>query len=107
MMNAELVKARQTRIIIPTVYREDYMGALRKLTRQQRPSAYIRMLSRAQQFSATITGANMDEMQYQLEKANAFLEPEEGKLAFSPLLQKHEGPGSNEEDEERSKGVGR
>jgi len=107
MMNAELVKARQTRIIIPTVYREDYMGALRKLTRQQRPSAYIRMLSRAQQFSATITGANMDEMQYQLEKANAFLEPEEGKLAFSPLLQKHEGPGSNEEDEERSRGVGR
>ena len=56
MMNAELVKARQTRIIIPTVYREDYMGALRKLTRQQSPAPYIRMLARAQQFSATING---------------------------------------------------
>ena len=28
MMNAELMNANQTRIIIPTVYRDDYMGAL-------------------------------------------------------------------------------
>jgi fido (protein-threonine AMPylation protein) len=85
MMNAELVKAGQTRIIIPTVFREDYMGALRQLTRQQSPSAYIRMLSRAQQFSATIIGKNMEEMQYQFEEANAFLEPERGKLKFNPI----------------------
>jgi fido (protein-threonine AMPylation protein) len=39
MMNAELVKVEQTRIIIPTVYREDYLGTLRRLTRQQDPLA--------------------------------------------------------------------
>ena len=45
MMNAELVKAEQTRIIIPTVYRDDYLGALRRLTRQQDPIAYIKMIN--------------------------------------------------------------
>ncbi len=34
MMNAELVKAGQTRIMIHTVYRDDYLGALRRLTKQ-------------------------------------------------------------------------
>ena len=80
MMNAELVKAEQTRIIIPTVFREDYIGAIRQLSRQEKPAAYIRMLSRAQEFSATIVGNNMDGMQQRLEAANAFLEPAEGKL---------------------------
>jgi hypothetical protein len=99
MMNAELVKAGQTRIIIPTVFREDYMGALRQLTRQQLPSAYIRMLSRAQQFSATIVGMNMDEMQYRLEKANAFLEPEQGKLQINPVQSSF---GHSEQGDEQS-----
>jgi len=80
MMNAELVKAGQARIIIPTVYREDYMGALRQLTRQQLPAAYIRMLGRAQLFSAAITGTDMDEMQARLTACDAFKEPSKGKL---------------------------
>lgn len=46
-MNAELVAAKQAKIIIPTVFRDDYLGALRKLTRQRQPDAYIRMLNRA------------------------------------------------------------
>ena len=33
MMNAELVAADQSKIIIPTVFREDYLDALRRLTR--------------------------------------------------------------------------
>ena len=32
MMNAELVHADQSKIIIPTVFREDYLNALRRLT---------------------------------------------------------------------------
>ena len=80
MMNAELTAAKQAKIIIPTVYRDDYLGALRKLTRQREPKPYIRMLTRAHEFSATILGATMDEMQLILEKSNAFLEHTEGKL---------------------------
>lgn len=77
MMNAELVKSQQTRVIIPTVYREDYLGALRQMTRRKLPETYIRMLQRAQHFSATVTGEDMDQMQLVLEKSNAFKEGEE------------------------------
>ena len=80
MMNAELVVANQTKIIIPNVYREDYLLTLRKLTRQQEPDPYIRMLSRAHEFSSTIYGSSMDEIQDKLKKSNAFHSPNEGYL---------------------------
>ena len=80
MMNAELVKADQTRIIIPTVYRDDYLRALRRLARQQDPLAYIKMLQRAQDFSATLKADNMEELELRLELSNAFKEHDEAKL---------------------------
>ena len=85
MMNAEFVANSQTRIIIPTVFRDDYLLTLRKLTRDQSPEPYIRMLDKAQQFSGTIVG-NMDFMQDHLEKCNAFKEPDEAKLKFNDLI---------------------
>jgi len=80
MMNAELVRAKQSKIIIPTAYRDDYMLTLRKLTRQREPESFVRMLSKIHEFTSTIIGNNMDEMQNYLEISNAFLEPSEGKL---------------------------
>lgn len=80
MMNAELSSKGLSKIIIPTVFREDYMGALRKLTRQQIADAYIRMLLRTYEFSATLTQETLDEMERYLDAADAFKEPKEGKL---------------------------
>jgi fido (protein-threonine AMPylation protein) len=80
MMNAELVKAKQSKIIIPTVYRDDYLGALRLLTRQQNPIAYVNMLQRAQEFSATIKANDMNDAEIQLEACNAFKEHDEAIL---------------------------
>jgi fido (protein-threonine AMPylation protein) len=80
MMNAELVKQSQCKIIIPTVYRDDYMTALRRLTRQHDPAAYLRMLQRAQEFSATILGEDMDAMRALLERSNAFKGHEDARL---------------------------
>ena len=80
MMNAELVKAKQTRIIIPTVYRDDYLGALRKLTRNDEPAVYIRMLQRAQEFSSTLIANNMEVLERHLTLSNAFKEHDEAKL---------------------------
>jgi Fic family protein len=80
MMNAELVKANQTRIIIPTVYRDDYLGALRRLTRNDDPTVYIRMLQRAQEFSATLIANNMENLEHHLTLSNAFKEHDEAKL---------------------------
>jgi len=80
MMNAELVKANHCRIIIPTVYREDYLGALRKLTRNAEPKPYIKMLQYAQYFSSTLIANNIDDMEKQLELSNAFKMYDEAKL---------------------------
>ena len=72
----------QARIMIPTVFSEDYLGALRKLTRRSQAEAYIRMLDRAADFSLTVRGEDLDRMQLYLESCNAFTEPDEGTLHF-------------------------
>jgi Fic family protein len=80
MMNAELSARNFSKIIIPTVYREDYMGALKKLTRQRDPDAYIRMMLRVWEFSSTVHGEDRDEMERYLQSCHAFLEPKQGRL---------------------------
>jgi Fic family protein len=80
MMNAELVAAGESKIMIPTVYRDDYIGALRRLTRRDDPDAYIRMMERAHEFSENVYGDDRDEMEAYLQSCNAFLEDTEGKI---------------------------
>ncbi|CAN5479187.1 Fic family protein [soil metagenome] len=80
MMNAELSSKGLSKIIIPTVYREDYMGALRKLTRQRSADAYVRMMLRAYEFSATLHHETIDQMESHLIECDAFKEPKEGQL---------------------------
>lgn len=74
MMNAELVNAGQSKIIIPTVLRDDYMGALKKFTKQRTCDTYIKMLQRAHEFSANVHNENMDDMEEYLSSCNAFIE---------------------------------
>lgn len=82
MLNAELSCMKLSKIIIPTVYREDYVGALRRLTRQNDPDPYIRMMLRAYEFSSTIYGEDNHEMEKYLNACDAFKEPKHGKLHF-------------------------
>ena len=84
MMNAELVKCEQSKIIIPTVFRDDYMGALKKLTRQGNCDTYIKMLQRAHEFSANVNGEDMDVMQQYLSQCNAFTEDADVILKIVP-----------------------
>jgi Fic family protein len=84
MMNAELGAKGFSKIIIPTVYREDYMGSLKKLTKQRTGDAYIRMLLKAWEFSSNIYGDNLDEMEAYLSKSNAFLTYKEGYMKIIP-----------------------
>jgi len=84
MMNAELSSRELSRIIIPTVYREDYMGALKKLTKQRDGDAYIRMLLRGWEFSSYIYDDNLDAMEEYLKDCNAFLTHKEGYLKIIP-----------------------
>ena len=80
MMSAELVAAGLRRIIIPTMFRDDYLGALRALSRRGDPAAYLRMIDRAQQFSASIDFSDFASARRALEAANAFKDPGEAFL---------------------------
>lgn len=82
MINTELVAAGQSKIIIPTVFRDDYLNSLRRLTRKGDPAVLIRAISRVRQFSANITGADFDATRNYLEACNAFKESEEYILRF-------------------------
>ncbi|NBB89245.1 MAG: cell filamentation protein Fic, partial [Bacteroidetes bacterium] len=77
MMNAELVHGEKSKIIIPTVYREDYILTLRKLTRQRDPKAFVRMMERASAFSHWLEPRNWDIMDEQLRNANAYKDPDQ------------------------------
>ncbi len=82
MMNAELTKMGESKIIIPTVFRDDYMLVLRKLSRQSDPEPFIKAMKKAHQFSAMINGEDISAMKNYLSSCNAFLESSEGVLKF-------------------------
>ncbi len=83
MMNAELVAARASTIIIPTVYREDYLNALRALTRRHRAAPLVDALARAHAFSH-LDFADYPRVRAELERRNWFREPDDAKLITDP-----------------------
>ncbi|MBK8505382.1 MAG: Fic family protein [Saprospiraceae bacterium] len=80
MMNSELVAKRKSKIIVPNVFREDYMLALRNLTRRRNPKPFIRMMNRVHEFSHWLEPQKFDLLHQQLKSAYAFKDPEEGFL---------------------------
>ena len=82
MMNSELVSVDQSKIIIPTVFRDDYLNSLRRLTRRSDPTVFIRAISRVREFSSNITGDDFDATRDYLERCNAFKEGEDYILRF-------------------------
>ena len=85
MMNAELTEANECRIIIPTVYRDDYMTALKAFSQAREIQPVIRMLQRAQAFTASMDYSNYDAAKTSFETANAFKAPRDAALAFEEL----------------------
>lgn len=82
MTNAELLAGGENRIIIPTVYREDYLLALRSLTRHGRTEPLLRMLDRAQELVSRVDFRDLDVALATLRGANAFSEPSEARLVM-------------------------
>lgn len=52
LMNAELSAAGECRVLVPLSYRDEYLRALRALTRSGTPTALVRMIVRAQRWAA-------------------------------------------------------
>ncbi|MGB8436101.1 MAG: Fic family protein, partial [Burkholderiales bacterium] len=74
-MNAHLTQGSLSRIIIPTVYRDDYVLPLKALSNQGDPAAYIAAMTRAQRWSASFTWDQArPNIRTALEACNAFRE---------------------------------
>jgi hypothetical protein len=77
MMNAELVAADQVRIVIPTVYRSNYLMALRGLTQNANARSYVAMLDFAQRYTAQLDCTSLETAERVLTETNAFVDPTE------------------------------
>jgi hypothetical protein len=77
MMNAELVAAGANRIIVPTVYRNNYLMALKALSQNGIAEALVRAMDFAQRYTAAIDFADMDRARFILDRTYAFVDPNE------------------------------
>lgn len=84
MMNAELVAGLQRRILVPTVYRDDYLLALRALSRQSIPDPLLKMLDYAQAFCAAIDFGDLQGAIEVLRRSNAFERDTDALLRMPP-----------------------
>lgn len=73
-MNAELSRLGLCRIIIPTLYHEQYVDAQRALTRGADPVPLIHALSRIAQWSTLFDYTDLDEVVRAMMDAHAFEE---------------------------------
>ncbi|HEY7831834.1 MAG TPA: Fic family protein [Solirubrobacteraceae bacterium] len=81
LANAELTAAAQQRLIVPTVLRDDYLQALRAMSRQANAAPLIAVLDRAQQLCAQIDWADLHGAEAQLRATHAFDTPAEAEEA--------------------------
>ncbi len=78
MMNAELAAAQQVRVLIPIVYRSNYVSALRALSGNAWPEPIIKTLVFAQRYVAAVPWDNIKVARAVLTRTNAFVRPEVG-----------------------------
>jgi hypothetical protein len=84
MMNSELVAGSQSRIIVPTVFRDDYLGALRRLSRQDDPSVLVKALRYAHDYTTQIPFDTTLAAEAALRRTNAFNEPNSDSRLILP-----------------------
>ena len=76
LMNAELSAAGEERIIIPTVYRNNYLAACKALSHSGVSEPLIRVLDYAWRWSASINWQDVESTRQTLESCNAFVDPQ-------------------------------
>jgi Fic family protein len=74
-MNAELVAGGEARMIIPTVYRDDYLTGLRTLSRAQEPNALIKVLDFEQRWVAAIDWSSFSAAEQAIVGTSAIVRP--------------------------------
>ena len=75
MMNAELVAQDEARIIIPTVFRSEYLQSLKALTHNHRPDPLVSVLDFAWRYTHQVDFSTLETARAQLTATNAFEPP--------------------------------
>lgn len=74
MMTKELLAAGLSRITVPTVWREDYLGALRALNRYNDPASIVRAFAFAQRVTVACAAVATDDAILSWASTHAFVE---------------------------------
>jgi len=72
MMNAELIAVGERRLIVPTVFRSNYLSGLKALSHNAITRTLIRSLDFLQRYTLAIDFSSLAGAQAQLEATNAF-----------------------------------
>lgn len=80
MMNAELSAVGQCRMIVPTVIRNEYIGALRRVTRHGDVGALVSVLTHCWRWSAAMPWADRAAVAGQLVATNATMDSNEAAV---------------------------
>ncbi len=86
MLNAELAAVGETRIIIPTVYRDSYLNGLRLASKQQQFSTLIKVFDLMQAYTASINWSDYGEARQRIEQNAAHAMPDQGIAIFNREL---------------------
>jgi len=79
MMNAELVAAGERRILVPTVFRGNYLTGLKGMSRSGGTRTLIRSLDFLQKYALAIDFSSYEGARQQLEETHAFLDTEQAE----------------------------
>jgi hypothetical protein len=85
MMNAELVAAGENRIIVPTIYRNNYLMALKALSQNKITAALPRTMDFAQRYTAAVDFAEMERARFYPGTNACFHGPERGRRGRHPF----------------------
>lgn len=72
VMNSELSQAGLCRIIVPTLFRENYLDCLRVLTREGDPSPFVKSMIEIQDWSSAFEYENLSQVIDDMSLCNAF-----------------------------------
>jgi Fic/DOC family protein len=84
MMNGELLSGGQERLLVPSVYRNEYLAGLRLLTTSDDPSAYLRVMDFAHEVTHRLPFADFELTRQTLRLIHAFDEPSDDVRLLMP-----------------------
>ena len=86
VMNAEYLAGDEQRAVIPTISRNDYLRALRRLSRQDRPDLFVTFLDRVRRWTARMDWSSLAVSRALLDQTNAFVDANDAEDRGLQLL---------------------